>query len=263
MLLFCAASYRDLLGRMGIHGARSKAAFRRTLDERARESPGEPGLGSGCSSSLLRKNQCLAQQLAGFRISAAGLESLVEITGGSDRQSAEETNEHGVGLDDFIRCVIGNHGQSPRTRTIGRLRIQPEMQQATRTSVMRCLQKRKGATSPGTGTMPPHGDESSGDDFERRLALLCRTGVDPIPALTGRKVVRPPVGPALGYRRGRDRRFGLLAVTGNQPAFFPALFVLTRMPSWHHGMESRHGDDDQEVAGEARRGAVAGPAVAL
>ena len=52
-------------------------------------------------------------------------------------------------------------------------------------------------------------------------------------------------------------------VTGNQPAFFPALFVLTRMPSWHHGMESRHGDDDQEVAGEARRGAVAGPAVAL
>uniref|UniRef100_UPI0035B474C5 hypothetical protein n=1 Tax=Accumulibacter sp. TaxID=2053492 RepID=UPI0035B474C5 len=50
----------------------------------------------------------------------------------------------------------------------------------------------------------------------------------------------------------------IFSVTGNQPAFFPALFVLTRMPSWHHGMESRHGDDDQEVAGEARRGAVAG-----
>lgn len=147
--LFRAASYRSLLGRMGIHGARSKAAFRKALDERARESPGEPGRGSGCGSSLLRKGQSPAQQLAGFRIGAAGLESLVEITGRSDRQRPEETNEHGVGLDDFVQCGIKRHGQSPRARTIGRLRIQPEMQHATRTSVMRCLQKKRGGNLPG------------------------------------------------------------------------------------------------------------------
>jgi hypothetical protein len=51
-----------------------------------------------------------------------------------------------------------------------------------------------------------------------------------------------------------------IAVTGNQPALFPALVVLTRMPSSDDGMESRHGDDEQEVAGEARGGAVAGAA---
>jgi hypothetical protein len=45
--------------------------------------------------------------------------------------------------------------------------IQPEMPQAIRTRIMRCLQERKrGQPSPETGTMPPHGDEISGDDFE-------------------------------------------------------------------------------------------------
>lgn len=55
----------------------------------------------------------------------------------------------------------------------------------------------------------------------------------------------------------------LLEVTGNQPAFFHARVAPTRMPSSDHGMESRHGDDGQRVAGEAQCGAVAGPAVAL
>ena len=59
------------------------------------------------------------------------------------------------------------------------------------------------------------------------------------------------------------KRIFSLIVTGNQPALFPVLVVLPRMASSDHGMESRHGDDDQEIAGEARRGAVAGPAVAL
>ncbi len=68
-----------------------------------------------------------------------------------------------------------------------------------------------------------------------------------------------PMSPSI--RRGRDS--GRLPVTGNQPAFFPTLVVVTRMPSLDHGMEVRHGDDDQEVAGEAWRGAVAGLAVAL
>lgn len=165
--LFCAASDRDLLGRMRIHGARSKAAFRKALGERARESPGKPGLGSVGRSRLLREGDCLAQQGAGFRIGAACLESLVEITGRCDRKTLEESNEKGIGLHDCILCRIESHGQSPRARTIGRLMIQPEIQQAIRTRIMRCLQERKrGQPSPETGTMPPHGDEISGDDFE-------------------------------------------------------------------------------------------------
>ena len=162
-----AASDRDLLGRMRIHGARSKAAFRKALSERPRESPGRPGRGSGDCSRWLRKGECPAQQRAGFRIGAARLESLVEITGRCDRKTLEESNEKGIGLHDCILCRIESHGQSPRARTIGRLMIQPEIQQAIRTRIMRCLQERKrGQPSPETGTMPPHGDEISGDDFE-------------------------------------------------------------------------------------------------
>jgi hypothetical protein len=145
---FCAASDRDLLGRMRIHGARSKAAFRKALGERPRESPGKPGLGSGDCSRWLRKGECPAQQRAGFRIGAARLESLVEITGRCDRKTLEESNEKGIGLDDRILCRIESHGQSPRARTIGRLMIQPEMQQAIRTRIMRCLQERKRGNPP-------------------------------------------------------------------------------------------------------------------
>ena len=164
---FSAASDRDLLGRMRIHGARSKAAFRKALGERARESPGRPGRGSGDCSRWLRKGECPAQQRAGFRIGTACLESLVEITGRCDRERLEESNEKGIGLHDCILRRVESHDQSPRTRTIGRLMIQPEIQQAIRTRIMRCLQERKrGQPSPETGTMPPHGDEISGDDFE-------------------------------------------------------------------------------------------------
>jgi len=73
----------------------------------------------------------------------------MEITGTSDRERLEESDEKGIGLHDCILRRVGGHGHSPRARTIGRLRNQPEMQQAIRTSVMRYLQGRKeGATLP-------------------------------------------------------------------------------------------------------------------
>ena len=154
--LFRAASYRDLLGHPWIRDARSKAAFPKALGERARESPGKPGRGSAHGSHWLREGECPAQQCAGFRIAAAGLKSLVEITGKSDRKRLEESNEKGIGLHEVMLRRVGGHGQSPRARTIGRLRNQPEMQQAIRTRIMRCLQEqKKGATLPGHGDDAP------------------------------------------------------------------------------------------------------------
>jgi hypothetical protein len=79
----------------------------------------------------------------------------VEITGTSDRERLEESNEKGIGLHGLILRRVWGHGQSPRARTIGRLMIQPEMQQAIRTSVMRCLQERKKGA-----TLPWHGDDA-------------------------------------------------------------------------------------------------------
>jgi hypothetical protein len=147
-----------LLGRMRIHGARSKTAFRKVLSERPRESPGKPGLGSVGRSRLLREGDCLAQQGAGFRIGAACLESLVEITGRCDRERLEESIEKGIGWHDGLLRRVEGHGQSPRTRTIGRLMIQPEMQQAIRTRIMRCLQERKRGHPPLTrGRCPRSG----------------------------------------------------------------------------------------------------------
>jgi hypothetical protein len=147
--LFRAASYRDLLGRMGIRGARSKAAFRKALNERARESPGKPGRGSSHGSRWLREGECPAQQRAGFRIGAAGLESLVEITGLCDRERHEESNENGGVWHDLVVHRVEGHGQSPRTRTIGRLMIQPEIPQAIRTKNHEMPPgKKKGATLP-------------------------------------------------------------------------------------------------------------------
>ena len=87
LIFFSAASDRDLLGRMRIHGARSKTAFRKVLSERPRESPGKPGQGSVGRSRLLREGDCLAQQGAGFRIGTACPKSLVEITGRCDRET--------------------------------------------------------------------------------------------------------------------------------------------------------------------------------
>lgn len=148
--LFRAASYRDLLGRLRIHDARSKAAFRKALSEHSRESPGKPGRGSVHFPCLLRESECLSQQRAGFRIDASCLESLVEITGASDRERLEELNEKGIGLHEVILRRVVSHGQSPRTRTIGRLMIQPVMQQERRTSSMRGLQQEKRGIPPLT-----------------------------------------------------------------------------------------------------------------
>ena len=61
-------------------------------------------------------------------------------------------------MHDCILCRIESHGQSPGARTIGRLMIQPEIQQAIRTRIMRCLQERKRGHPPLTrGRCPRSG----------------------------------------------------------------------------------------------------------
>ena len=175
---FSAASDRDLLGRLRIHGARSKAAFRKALSERARESPGRPGRGSGDCSRWLRKGECPAQQRAGFRIGAPRLESLVEITGRCDRERFEESIEKGIGWHDGLLRRVKGHGQSPRARTIGRLMIQPEMPQAIRTRIMRCLQERKRGHPPLTrGRCPRSGMRFQAMTSKEASPFLAGSGV--------------------------------------------------------------------------------------
>ena len=125
--------------------------------------PGLPGHG-----------YCLADHVAGFRVGAPFLEPLVEIASKSHRQRVEKLNDIGIGFHDFLLrlveqpqrkslrtwsdprrtkssrlkalCPAGESPtgsaayQIPSARTIGRLIIQPVMQQARSTSSMRCLQ---------------------------------------------------------------------------------------------------------------------------
>ena len=81
----------------------------------------------------------MSKQLAGFRVGAPCLESLVEIASTRHRERRKKPNEKRVGLHDLIVCGVESHVQSPSARTIGRLMIQPVMQQERRTSAMRCL----------------------------------------------------------------------------------------------------------------------------
>jgi hypothetical protein len=81
----------------------------------------------------------------------------VEIAGTIHRESRKESNEKRVGLHDLIVCGVESHVQSPSARTIGRLMIQPVMQQERRTSAMRCLQEKKGHPSPDAEAMPRRG----------------------------------------------------------------------------------------------------------
>jgi hypothetical protein len=143
--------------------------------EHPRESPGAPGRDSFGFPGQPRQHQRFAQHVSGFRIGLAGLQPLIKITGKGHRQGIEESNDEGIGFHDFLLRLVeqpqrkslrwwsdprrtkGSRGkalcpagksptgsaacQMPSARTIGRLMIQPEMQQARRTSSMRRLQK--------------------------------------------------------------------------------------------------------------------------
>jgi hypothetical protein len=112
---------------------------------------GKPRQAGAWFSSLLvlaREGQSPSEQLAGFRVGAPCLESLVEIAGTIHRERRKESNEKRIGLHDLIVCGVESHVQSPSARTIGRLMIQPVMQQERRTSAMRCLQERKKGIPP-------------------------------------------------------------------------------------------------------------------
>lgn len=82
----------------------------------------------------------------------------MEIASTRHRKRRKKPNEKRVGLHDLIVCGVESHVQSPSARTIGRLMIQPVMQQERRTSAMRCLQEeKKGHPFPDAEAMPRRG----------------------------------------------------------------------------------------------------------